>query len=157
MKINFTNKQYEALLKLVYLGNWVANSNHVPGSKEIHASLEEVEEYVFSYAKDFGLKHFVDTRFKGKAYPSRQFDEESGVQDIIDEYDEENLWDELCDQLSRRDFHEKYSNEEIEKMDPDERMEKLYSFISTWEDEFENHGLSRLRAINMTMKTKNSD
>ena len=53
MKINFTKKQYETLLKAVYLGNWmVSSTSDEPEGNQF----DELEEYVFSFAKDFIMK-----------------------------------------------------------------------------------------------------
>lgn len=151
MKINFTKKQYEDLLKVVYLGNWVANANKVRREPD---SFDHLEGHVFSFAKDFGMDNYADADDPDMVYPTRQFEEESRVQKMISEYDEETFWDELGDQLGERDFHEKYSEEDLEKMDPDERITKLYNYIEQWGEEFEKYGVSRLRAVHMTMQTK---
>ena len=151
MKINFTKKQYENLLKLVYLGNWMANANRVDDKLQ---SLDELEGYIFSFAKEFGMEWWADTDNPKMTYPTRYFEEESGVKDCIDEYNEEGFWDELPDRLGERDFFDTYSEEELQKMDREERFTKRMECIVRWEKEFEKHGIARLRAIDMTMQVK---
>lgn len=79
MKINFTKKQYQDLLRLVYLGNWMANANR---TEDEIKSLNELEGYIFSFAKDFGMRRWADTDDPEMTYPTRHFEEESGVEKL---------------------------------------------------------------------------
>lgn len=146
-KIELTKEQFEALLKLVYLGNWLANANRDGSNENPHLEeYEKIENYIFSFAEQFGLDEYVDEEEaeKGKFYPTRLFEEETDVQKLIEEYDEETFWDELIDRLGDRDFFRHYSKDEIQKMTRDERFEKLYEFIDKWADEINEHGIERL-------------
>lgn len=154
MKINFTNKQYGNLLKLVYLGNWVANATRIDDQDK---QLDALEGYIFSFAKDFGLSEYADTDDPEMTYPTRQFEERSGVQELIEEYDDDTFWEELPERLGERDLLEQHSTSELEQMDLNERIHKLYANIGKWMDEFETHGITRLRAVNMTMRTQAAD
>ena len=53
MKINFTKKQFENLLKLVYLGEWMANAHK---TDDIIEKYREMLFYVFSFAEEFGFE-----------------------------------------------------------------------------------------------------
>lgn len=143
MKIEFTKEQFENLMKLVYLGNWMANASRTDDTIEKY---ENIEDYVFSHAKDFGLEKYVDDEDAkdGKFYPTRFFEEETDVDDLRDEYEDETFWSELPDRLGERDFFKKYSQEEIEKMSRDERFLKVQECIIKWEEELENNGIDRL-------------
>src|SRR3989344_1830579 len=150
-KIEFTKEQFKALLKLVYLGNWLANAQR-DGSNE-NPNLEEyeaIENYIFSFAKQFGLSEYVDDEeaAKGKFYPTRVFEEETDIQKLIEEYDEEIFWDELIDRMGDRDFFRHYSKVEIQKMTQDERFKNLYEFIDKWADEINKHGIERIKIAN---------
>ena len=50
MKINFTNNQYNTLIKLVQYGYWIASD------MEKNEEFSEIEQYMNSFAKDFGVK-----------------------------------------------------------------------------------------------------
>lgn len=142
MQIELTKKQYEQLLKLVYLGNWMANA-HRAGSEEIK-DFSILESYIFSYAKGVGLEKYVDDEPIGgmKYFPTADFEEL--VDGLKDEYDEDTFWDELSDRLGERDFFRKYGEEKIKKMSRDERFYKLYECIDEYGDEFFKHGLERI-------------
>ena len=151
MKINFTKKQYEDLLKLAYLGNWVVNAHIIKGAPD---RFEKLKGYIFSFAKDFGYPEYLDDEDPQMTFPSRTFEDESGVRELIDAYDKETFWDELVDRLSDRDVHEQVSKEKWEQMNLEERMVRMVQLEKKWSDEFEQHGLTRLRVINMTLRTE---
>ena len=54
-----------------------------------------MEDYIFSLAKQFGLDEWVDDEnaAEGKFFPTRQFEEETDVHELHEEYDEETFWD----------------------------------------------------------------
>lgn len=143
MQIEFTKEQFENLLKLVYLGNWVANANRTDDRIKKY---EEIENYIFSYAKQFGFGEYVGDEEKesGKFYPTRIFEEETDIDRLHEEYDEETFWEELIDRLGDRDFYRHYSKDEIQKMTQDERFEKLYEFIDKWTEEINENGIEGL-------------
>lgn len=135
------------MLKLVYLGNWLANAQR-DGSLENpqKEEYEKLEDYIFSFAKQFGLDEWVDDEnaAEGKFFPTREFEEGTDVQELIEEYDEKTFWDELIDRLGDRDFYWQYSKNEIFKMTQKERFDKLYEFIDKWADEINENGIERL-------------
>lgn len=146
-KIELTREQFLTLLKLVYLGNWMANA-HRTGSAEDpqKKDYEDIEHLIFSYAKKFGFDRYVDDEdgIEGRFYPTSYFEEETDVDDLHQEYDEETFWDELANRLGERDLFRHYTEEEIQKMSREERMSKLYEFIDKWSDEINEHGIERL-------------
>lgn len=154
MNITFTKEQFKILLKLVYLGNWMANAYRDGSPEDPHISdYEDIENYIFSYAPQFGLAEYMSHEAGNGVnfYPTNAFEEETDVHNLHDEYDEEAFWDELCDRLGERDFHRKYSTKEIESMSGDERFLKLQECIIAYEEEAEDRGIERLEI----MKTLN--
>ena len=77
MKIKLTKKQYKNLLKLVYLGNWMVNSirSGNEGDERIK-KYDEIEQYIFSFAKEAGLKKYIefDKEFN-QFFPTPEFEE----------------------------------------------------------------------------------
>lgn len=142
--IEFTNEQYLALMKAVYLGNWMANAYRIDDKKKDY---EAIENYIFSFAPKFGQSRFMDheTTDGDRYYPTMAFEEETDVHEFHDEYDEEAVWDELAEWLGGRDFSERYSETEIKAMSRDERFIKLSKCIDVYHDEFEKHGMERIR------------
>ncbi|TAN58542.1 hypothetical protein EPN15_00600 [Patescibacteria group bacterium] len=146
MKIEFTKEQFGSLLKSVYLGNWIANAHR---TDDMIKEYEEIEDYIFSHAKEFGFDEYVDDEKadKGKFFSTRIFEEEAGMQKLIEEYDEETFWDEIIDRLAIRDLFSQHSRVELEKMDGNERMEKLGILEEKWAEEINEKGIERLEVF----------
>ena len=146
MKINFTKKQFETLLKIVYMGSWVANANRTnTQGDEFIVKYEELEKYLLSFAKDFGLDRYVDNS-GGEIYPSIDLEEDE-VMDLIDEYDNDTFWEEIVDRFARRDFMRKYGNNVIDEMDTIERIEKEHQFLEKYRNEINKYGIERLEIV----------
>ncbi len=146
MKINFTKKQFENLLKLVYLGNWVVNAHRTDDTIKKY---EDLEHYVFSFAKAFGFEEYADAEKvgNGEFYPTRVFEEETDINKLHDEYDSDTFWDEIVDRLAERDFIRKYGVDKIQKMSRDERFEKICECEEKYADEIEKNGIERLGIV----------
>ena|SRR3989338_11044687 len=146
-KIELTKAQFLALLKAVYLGNWIANA-HRDGSREdpMISEYEMIGDFIFSHARKFGFDRYVDDELAAerKFYPTRWFEEETDVDKLHEEYDEESFWDELIDRLAERDLFRKYSENEIKQMTRDEYFVRLHELIDKWENEVNENGIERL-------------
>jgi hypothetical protein len=146
MKIDLTQKQYEALLKVVYLGSWMANSTKDEPDEEY----EGIEQFILSLAKDFGLEQYVAFDKKMKSYfPTEKFEEGTDVVELVDMYNEYTVWEALVLSLSRRDLIKKHGAKKIEEMSEEELLEKEYPLIQKYEEEFRDHGFE-----NLYVKTK---
>jgi len=143
-EIKLTKEQFESLLKLVYLGEWMINANRTDDRIKKY---EDLLSHVFSYVKPFGFSEYVDDEEAKdeKFYPARKFEEESDIEKFREEYDEETFWDEIADRLGERDFYQHYSKNEIQKMTREERFEKVYKFIDEWAREINEHGIERFK------------
>jgi hypothetical protein len=144
MKINFTKAEYRLLLDLVSLGTWVLTS-HDTEEDQKKKKYEEVEQKIFSHAKEFGCEKLIkyDEKF-GAYFETREFDETEKY-GFIEEYNENTFWDELINRLAERDFIKEHGFEEIEKMSFEERIRNNQKHEDKWTDEFEAHGIDRLK------------
>ena len=148
--IEFSKEQFLTLMKIVYLGNWMANANRDGSHKDpVVKEYEKMEDYIFSLATQFGFDKYLDHKPKDgdRYFPTGLFEEETGVNELHDEYDENIFWDELPDRLGDRDFYKKYSKKDWEKMTQDERFLKLQECIVAWEKELEENGIERIGII----------
>ncbi len=142
MEIKLTKEQYEDLVKLVYLGNWMINAIRV---HDLVEKFEELEQYIFSFYNEFGLKDYIEYDEEDKRfYPTRKFEMESEAQEYRAEYDNDTFWDNLINRLASRDFVKKYEEHAIKKMTIEEIIEKHNSFAKKYEEEFEKYGIDRL-------------
>jgi hypothetical protein len=144
MKINLTKKQYEILVKTVYLGNWVATSC-ITNRRDspIAKKYDEISDYIYSLAPDFGLSKDIELDLEF----ADDNEDEPETRLLIDEYDDENFWQELPDRLGERDFFRKYPTEEIRKMTDEDYFTKMMECNIAWENEFEENGIERLEIM----------
>ena len=140
MEIKLTKDQYKTLLKTVFLGNWLINAPRVEPVKEF----DEMEEYIFSHAEQFGLTDEVEKeQGTGATVPSKTF--EDSVSPYIDEYNQDNMWQELIFALAHRDLVEDVGEDNIKEMAPDTFSEKLGELQDKYEKEFTENGILNLR------------
>lgn len=135
------------------MGNWVANAYR---TENMQKDYEGIEDYIFSLAPKFGLDEYVDHEESdgNRYYPTNFFEEKTDVHNLHEAYDQETFWDELAERLGERDFLERYSKEEIQKMDKDERFTKLYECIDAINEELNEYGLDRIR-IKINLQIRN--
>jgi hypothetical protein len=140
MQITLSQAQYEKLIHLVYLGNWMVNSYR--GSQRLE-EYDRLAEDIMSFAPSAGFKDQVEfDEFEGRYYPSRKLD--AAMRGFWEEYDEDVFWNMLIDGLAERDFGRKYGQENFEVMEGDEYDKKLEPFLKKYEKEVDEHGLERL-------------
>ena len=136
------------LAKAVYLGNWVANANRDGSKHDPHLTeYQEIADFVFSLAPQFGFSEHFEHDLEYDEIWRKNHDSLSALSAIHDEYDEESFWEELVERLGNRDFHKKYTRDQIKKMDEYERDEKRYDCLDFWDNEFTGHGIERLRIV----------
>jgi hypothetical protein len=140
-KIQFTKSQYELLLKLAYLGNWIVNSNRSPEEEE--TAYKDLAQFLYSSAKEFGLENLVTGEGKFIS-PSDELEENAELNCFIDDYNENCFWDELSDRLASRDAIRKCGEVAFEEMDPTEKFNLVSAFEEGYQEYFDTHGLEKV-------------
>jgi hypothetical protein len=150
MKVSLTKKQYKALLKLVMLGDWMANT--IPGNSK--GEDDEAVQLFLSLAKDFGYENYAEFDEESKKYfHTEEFENDTDVVDTISDYHEYALWEGLVFEFSQRDLIAKYGEKAVEAMSDEERIEKELPLINKYEEEFREYGLDNL-VLKTTVKPK---
>ncbi|OPX98085.1 MAG: hypothetical protein A4E60_03115 [Syntrophorhabdus sp. PtaB.Bin047] len=142
MKIAFTKKQFETLLKAVYLGTRTVNAyeDDLEGNEYV-----ELQNYVFGFAKDFGLEKYVDYDKAQKAvWPSADLEEDEALNEFIDRYDDFTFLDKLIYNLAGRDMLDKHGPKALEKMSDEEFFKEEESFAEKYRKEFAKNGIKNL-------------
>ena len=132
MDINLTPEQAQHLLRLVYLGNWLANSQRVGSAEDpLIAEFDEVHRKLFSVAE----------------IPERAIENDSLVVRAIDEYRDEVFWDELVERLAHRDFERLWNLcPDHDELSPE--MEQEFAKLRLrYEGELEESGIDRLEML----------
>ena len=138
-EIMLSENQYRALLKIVYLGSWMANSFRDDPIPE----LESIEQYIYSFADEFECSHLVrhDVEMR-EYYPS---DSMVKLMDIfVDEYNDETLWEELALLLARRDMIRNLGEKKVNSMSENERMKNEDVIVQKYYREFETNGIMNI-------------
>jgi hypothetical protein len=147
MKIELTKEQYRKLIELLFLSHWLINS-HRTGAKgdEMKTDYDELEQHVFSYAKDFQLGQLVMEE-EGEYFTTMKLEE--NLMPLIEEYDEYTFWEQLPAQLAERDIRKEIG---LVKKLKDEHIERMYEIEETYQEEFHKNGLKNLVIIKQTSK-----
>ncbi len=138
-KIEFTQEQFLQLLKLVYLGRWMANSHR----DETDKSLEELEQHFFSNATTYGFTDMVDfdNKYK-KFFPAIEL--EDTMDPMIQDYDDYTFWDELAWRIAERDFVQKFDHAQVLCMTSDEIFREKNTLADKYFEEFSTNGIDHL-------------
>jgi hypothetical protein len=140
--LSLSRNEFETLVKLAYLGNWVANAARE--ENEELAPYARLEQVVFKRAAEAGLTELVEYSDEHALYFPTDALEEAEAEHITD-YDDAQFWEELPDRLAMRDMALKYSDKTVAAMDIDEAAEKAQPFMEKYWNEIEKHGLDRLK------------
>ena len=144
MKINFTKNEYRILLDMVYLGQWMVEA-HKTGDLGNDDAHEKLVQKIYAFSKEMGCADLVmPKKGSNKFYPSRSYEEESGTQDIIDQYNDDTFWDELVSRLSERDARAdaEAKNQKISSIEVFWKLSEPHE--SKYADEFSKNGLKNL-------------
>jgi hypothetical protein len=146
MQITLTKEQYEKLMELVYLGNWVVNSYRADDRLDDY---DRMAEHVLSFAPSSGYQDRVEfDEFEGRYFPSRKFDEE--LQQYIDEYDDDVFWNTLIERLAERDLIRAHGEETVNRMEWDEYNQKIEPLLKKYEKEIDDNGVENLEIFKVS-------
>ncbi|MGG4268360.1 hypothetical protein [Peribacillus simplex] len=134
MKINFTKKQFETLFKMVQYGYWVASDT------ENNKEFSEVEQYLNSFAKDFGMEGVKYVKEYEIYDLSRELEDQ--LHEVIDEYEEGVFRDKLAYHMARKEFVEESQNHEYNQ---EEAFRRIMELEEKYHMRIEEQGLRKLK------------
>ncbi len=144
MKIDFSKKEYRVLLDLLQIADWVlhAHKTEEPPKTKVYRDLEQK---IFSLAKDFGYEELVDyAPAQDRYYPTRALEENSAAMEFVEEFEEDAFWSQLAKHLSERDLRREIGEKRMESLDRSELWEMIEAYETKYWDEFQKHGVERL-------------
>lgn len=137
MELKLNKEQYQKLLELVYLGNWMINAYRTDDCLEEYS---DVVSNIFSQAEATGLEgKAVKDETEGKYLPSYDFEE--SMQDFISDYDGFCFWEELINRLAERDALKEFGSTPLDKIDLEEFLKKKSAYLRKYEQEVEENGI----------------
>lgn len=144
IKIEFSKEEYRRLLELLTVSGFVLNAYSEDETDEDREEFNLIQK-VLKHAKAAGCDDMVEPDESGKYLAlSNRFDDSSTVPERIEQFEETVFWGQLMSQLSSRDMVNALGEEKLEKLSDEEQVETQQSYSSVYEEEFTNHGLSRL-------------
>ncbi len=151
MKIELSKEQYWDLLRVVSLGEFMANGLVIE-DEDKDRGIASIYDFVLSLAKEFGYGEYVEHDKSLGYHGTRLMDVEPSTQAFIERYNEETFWEELEDHLADRDMARTMTPELWEMLSPKERLEKRWSHEIQWGKELEEYGIDRLEIRDMDSK-----
>ena len=145
MKINITKKEYRLLLDILYLGDWMltAHDQKEMPEKEKH---QDVIQKFYSYAEEMGYGNLIEAdKTLNRYYETREYEDTSEVDEIIENYNNATFWEELVPRLAMRDAEETEGSGAINKMSPEERIRLLHPMEEQYHEEFMANDLTNLK------------
>jgi hypothetical protein len=157
MKILFTKKQFRDLLHALYMADWMSNAICEDDMKQ-DEGIKKIRNYIFSFAKDFGFEEYVEhDKEMNEYYATFTLDDDPRVRGLIERYDEHTFWEEAVEILGKRDFFERYTKKDWDKMTNEERREKMWQCEAVWGEEFEKFGIDRVRIVDRKLEARKDD
>lgn len=143
MVLELNDSQFDRLIRLASIGDMIVNGNKSP--EEADTEYQEVLELLVQKAHAAGRKGFKIFPGEKKPRPEQDYDIES--YDFIDQYLSDTFWDILSDQLADRDLEEEFGADALEKMSEEELMSIRLEKADKYGEEFEKHGMGRIRIV----------
>ena len=143
MDIKLNKSQYETLMRLVFLGNWVVNGFE---DNDKDRSTDDLENYIYAKARDFGLGDRIRYDEDVDSHFLTESQEDAWMADL-DAYKNDVFWDELMYRLADRDLVARFGETNVDEMNPDERTRLEDELVDQYFKEFEKNGLDNLKLV----------
>ena len=139
MKINFTKKEYQLLVTMIEISDWVMNAFHTTDRTDTQ-DYRSLRNKILSYAEEMGMKDCYE-KIGDTYYEAFEYEENSKQSSFIDEYDEESFWQQLVIRLVDRDYAQQYGDEEVSF---ETRTHRLAEIEKRYAEEINKFGLSNI-------------
>ncbi len=139
MNINFTEEEYQQLVTMIEIADWVINAH----KDEEQEEQNETNEYavlrnkILSFADEMGMQGCYE-KDGNKYYENLEYEESSKQFEFIEEYDEDSFWEQLVTKLVDRDYDQKYGDEEV---DFETKAQRLTEIEEEYAAEINDYGL----------------
>lgn len=139
MEMRFTETQYRRLLDVVYTGIMVINGDKIP--QEQLQEYGEVEQYIYSMAKEYGFEDLVGYDEDNQRYYTTKDFDRTEIGTLIDQYHDTIFWGALALNLAKRDALVLLEKKEIGK---EEVLGHILEMEAAYSREFLENGLQNL-------------
>jgi dihydroneopterin aldolase len=145
MKINFTKKEYAALVEMILTADWVIHA-HDSEPSDATKRYAELRRKVLSHHKEMGMEDaFEYAPEDDDYYETADYEENSHHMRLIEEYDERSLWETLATKLAHRDLAAQDATSTAKPLPPKQRAVKFFEIEGHYREELEENGLGNVR------------
>ena len=143
MHIELTEEQYRDLVELVVLGNYVRGGVADIRGESGDNRWEKIEQCVLFAAINDDITGVAEM-FHGQIVPTDELD--GKVEEMMEEYDNDEFWHELEVRLGQRDFYREIIKDDLKYIEEHHGVlpERINSYYQKYEDEFDEHDIDRL-------------
>jgi hypothetical protein len=144
MNMNFTKEEYAALLKSIFMAEWLVTAVDV-GTDPAHEPFTSLFQKIYDSAKDMGCEEWVDYfPAEKRFYPADALWDDAVVKERIDHYNTSTFWEELISRMSERDLERQGLGLTQSGPMSDAQIVALTELEAHYSQAFEQHGLSKL-------------
>ena len=147
MKINFTKKEYEALVEMLLLADWVIHG-HEEEPVKATKPYTDLRKKVLSHHKEMGMENaFTYESDDDDYFETADYEESAPHMQFIDAYDEQVFWSMLASKLAHRDLASEEVLRAVGPISEEEQMTQLFERIARYEDAFAENGLDSIQFV----------
>jgi predicted ATP-dependent endonuclease of OLD family len=147
MKLELNRRDYLALLSVIEIADWVVNAYRSDELAET-APMRALEQKVLELAEQAGCGELVEYDAEEKRWwLTREFEETSDALQFVQEFENDNFWEQLSDRLIERDLKRALGAAAYKRLDPEELEEKEEPYRTLYSEEFLTHGVERLEIL----------
>jgi hypothetical protein len=147
MKINFTKKEYQTLVEMLLVADWVIRGNEDEPREETE-SYGMLRKKVLAHFKEMGMEeNFEYDPNADEYFETPEYETQAPHMQFIEAYDEASFWGQLAEKLAARDFAAQARTPEERSSDAVERLANLFEINERYENEFAEHGLTRVHVV----------
>ena len=143
MQIEFSKQEFRILLDILEIADWILNAHHshTPDSCKKYSYFEQK---IFSQAEAFGFNDLIEYVEKHQEYfPTKKHDDNSNVMPIIKEFEKDSFWEDIVEELAKRDMLRKYGEKKLSSMKSKEIFMAMQEFGEKYANEF-NQALNNM-------------
>ena len=122
MQIEFSQEELEALARMAYMAEWMANSYRLGEEDRL---IVQVMSKIFKSAAEQGRTDWVESYLKLDSLPSPTFEDLMASEGWIEDYNDDVFWKQLADRLAIRFIIARIGEAEYDALSPDEQRELI--------------------------------
>ncbi|MFY9261686.1 MAG: hypothetical protein WAO71_14420 [Gallionella sp.] len=148
MKIEFTRKEYQNLLDMLYIANWVLTAHKLEDDPRVEA-YEALEQKIYAHAQPMGFGDLIEYMADDEEYyPTKKYEDTSPAAAFIQEFENDSFWEELIDRLANRDLIKQAGGvENLSSLSVEQHFGLLHPLETKYSAEFEQNGLDGIRIV----------